>query len=70
MIHIPLSRVSSLFSIGTALIPCILDKKSKENIYLSLNKFVCFVTFCYNDPEWRTEIIRKNSNISKKIGNV
>lgn len=68
LIQIPLSRYSSLFSLLTAFIPCILDKNSKENIYLFLNRLVTLVTFKYNDPEWKTEILRKNSSVSKKMG--
>jgi hypothetical protein len=44
LIHIPLSRFSSLFSILTAIIPCILDKRSKENIYLGLNRVIAYIT--------------------------
>jgi hypothetical protein len=33
MVHIPLSKVSSLFAILTSLIPMVLDKSNKENIY-------------------------------------
>ena len=35
MIHIPLTKISSMFSLLTAIIPVILDKKNKEYIYLS-----------------------------------
>jgi hypothetical protein len=30
MIHIPLTKISSMFSLVTAIIPVILDKKNKE----------------------------------------
>jgi hypothetical protein len=40
MIHIPLSKISSLFAILTALVPMILDKGNKEMIYKSLHQIV------------------------------
>lgn len=40
MIHIPLSKVSSLFAILTALIPMVLDKSNKEMIYQALHLMV------------------------------
>lgn len=53
MIHIPLSKISSLFCIATALIPLILDKKNKEDIYLNLHLLV-------SGGEISTKILRKN----------
>jgi hypothetical protein len=37
MVHIPLAKISSAFSCLTALIPMILDKRNKENIYLAIH---------------------------------
>lgn len=53
MIHIPLSKISSLFCLVTALIPLILDKKNKEDIYLTLHQLV-------NNGLITTRILRKN----------
>lgn len=33
LIHIPLTKISSLFSLVTSIIPVILDKQNKEAIY-------------------------------------
>lgn len=66
-IHIPLSRVSSLFSLITAVVPLILDKKIKENIYLKTNRVATRLSFSRNDPAMVTDIIRKSSEVSKKM---
>jgi hypothetical protein len=33
LIHIPLTKISSLFSVLTSVIPIILDKRNKEQVY-------------------------------------
>jgi hypothetical protein len=33
MVHVPLSKISSLFSIVTAILPMCLDKSNKERFY-------------------------------------
>ena len=33
LVHIPLTKISSLFSLATSIIPVILDKQNKEAIY-------------------------------------
>ena len=50
MIHIPLSRISSLFSLLTVTIPMALDKKNKINLYLKLNRMANSLTFSNEEP--------------------
>ena len=54
LLHIPLSKISSLYSMVTALIPLLLDTRNKEKFYLTINKVV----------NWKqtTEILRKNDD--------
>jgi hypothetical protein len=66
LIHIPLSRISSLFSLLTALIPLILTSRNKKAIYLFTSKIVIFLTFSSNDPLAKTEILTKTSEITKR----
>jgi hypothetical protein len=66
LIHIPLSRISSLFSLLTALIPLILTSRNKKAIYLFTSKIVIFLTFSSNDILAKTEILTKTSEATKR----
>ncbi len=60
MIHIPLTKISSLFSVLTAIIPVILDKRNKEWIYLNAYQ-LCHIGEA-GVPE--NVILRKGSELS------
>jgi len=68
LIHIPLVRFSPLFSLLTALFPCILDKRTKQEVYLGLNRLLGLLFLAHNDPKWRTEIFHRNNKLQNKIG--
>lgn len=66
MIHIPLTKISSLFSIATAIIPVILDKKNKEAIYEGA--YYASRAFTSNgEPIPEIYILRKNSEIADRF---
>ena len=63
MIHVPLTKISSMFSLLTAVIPVILDKKNKEHIYLST--YSVSRAFDVGVPD--NLILRKSSNLQEKF---
>jgi hypothetical protein len=63
MIHIPLTKISSLFSVLTSVIPVILDKRNKEQIYLTAYRFARI-----NEKNvLENVILRKNSELAAKF---
>jgi hypothetical protein len=63
LIHIPLTKISSLFSVLTAIVPVILDKNNKEQIYLGA--YYVSRAFTNNgEPIPEMKIFRKNSEIA------
>ena len=63
MIHIPLTKISSAFSLLTAVIPVILDKKNKEQIYLSAYE----ISRANEKGLPENIILRKSSELSGKF---
>ena len=57
LIHIPLSKLSSLYSFMTSIVPLILNRANKDNLYISLSQTVNITLI--GDIE--TEILRKNT---------
>jgi hypothetical protein len=66
MIHIPLTKISSLFSIVTAIIPVILDKKNKEAIYEAAYYF-CRAFTSNGEPIPELDILKKESEIAERF---
>ena len=66
MIHIPLTKISSLFSIVTAIIPVILDKKNKEAIYEGAY-YVCRAFTSNGEPIPELYILKKESEIAERF---
>ena len=58
LVHIPLSKISSLFSFLTALVPLSLDKKNKLAIYMSAHDIVSFEEL---------DILSKRNEIAKRF---
>ena len=66
LIHIPLTKISSLFSIVTAVIPVILDKYNKEQIYIGA--YYVSRAFTNNGlPIPEIKILKKNSEIAQRF---
>ena len=66
LIHIPLTKISSMISILTSIIPIILDKKNKEEIY-SAAYYVSRAFTSNGEPIPELYILRKNSEIAARF---
>ena len=63
MIHIPLSRMHSSFSFLTALIPIMLNIRTKYYFYEKSNRFVCWIINKFMDDPEAINHIKRPSHI-------
>ena len=62
-IHIPLSRMHSSFSFFTALIPIMLNVRTKYFFYEKTNRIVCWATNKFFDDPEAVNHVKRPSNL-------